>query len=1335
MTKKAFINNLFTKRSIYSDADQAVMAANLLDTVSSDIYSESQRFVFELIQNADDSAIGNYNEVHFDFLTNCIIVSHNGNPFNEEDIKSLTSAGSSTKKADSNKTGYKGIGFKSVFGKSERVIIISDNYQFRFDKKYHQDKLPWQIIPIWTEVAELELNIQNSIAATNYNVSTIIELSKPETLQKELKDLLNNGQILLFLRRVTKISVSINGEPNYSIEKKITNNDISFDEVTLFKKDRMISSWIIKTFDGIPITPQIKEELKKDDKSPDKLKEIDFTELSIAARVEEDKIKTLKKGESLIFTYLPTKVTEFEFPFLINGSFLTNAPREALHEDRIWNQWLFSQIAEKIFDWLSILSVSKYKYQLLNLLPEKFSKSQNELKNSFNNSFQNNVSIKPFIITAKENVKKVNEVVLDKTELSNQEFIQHSSIIDFIEIEKKKKFSNDCFINKKLENANKLKAIGVETFELENFEKFFESVPFTSRHNIDDNYSLIQYCKEQSDNDKQGIWFQKLKHLPFIFDENKILYNPSNGICFPVGIKSTELGEVPIIHPTIFDKIQKHNSIFDWLKLLGVKEPSELAYVTNVIIPNIKSPDFINNENYFQITHYLFRLFNNNQLDEIILEGLRELKLKTIASEACFQEAQHCFLSNKYQPHLRIEGLIDSVSFVSEDYIKTGESELKWNLFFKAIKVKDRIEVELINQNNSLPTLRVLTNEDWVQECKTKANGPGAFGFGEHNIIKEVKIPSFLNKISENYNYCKLFWKNITEDGATLKNLTTKAIFKYGVGWGENSFSVSVENYFPWFIRNQKCIPTTSNEILKPEEVFINDNEIKQIAGKFLPVFDFDKSLPEGWKAILPFKKNIELEDYLNILIKISEQSEEVEQVKKSNIKKIGLIYNKLSRLIPNLSEEKKIEITKWAETNKLLSKTGQFEIASQLSWIIIKGFSTTSDKIKIIELPENSEYNSKYFKELISLFGIQIINEFKPKFQNLVQDSYLKNKLQLILPYFVEIISKKKYVINLDEFERIYSILNTTIFYTASDIKLSFNYHNEAIEGQSLNFFRDTCNFYYKGNFKSPLTMFTLIPELTDLLEINGLDNELRLLLELEEEDIRDWLKESDYILTNILSIREFNDSNNIIYSNNQEFLVEEEVYFEDDFNNKNDNDLLSSLLDENSENLEQETFNPDFLPNEIDTSNTSAISKIYFSNNILTEQAYSTISNNIVREEIGRWCEEFIYNYLSRNEKEFSEITWENKILESGKPYDIKIKKNGIDKFIDVKGTPSINKTIIYLSENEWKFMFEKGENYSIYRLYNAGKNDATIEIIENPSKLIQEGKIFPNPITLQI
>ena len=217
--------------------------ANLLDTVSSDIYSESQRFVFELIQNADDAAAqGVNNEVHFEFLTNCLIASHNGMPFNEPDINSLTSAGTSTKKNDQSKTGYKGIGFKSVFGRSNRVTIFSDGFQFRFDKLFHSTKLPWQIIPIWTELKDLEKNIAKFLTSSDYNVSTAIEINGTDPLQNDLDELLASGQILLFLRKITKISVAQNGIPTFSVEKNIVKQGEVFNEVTLSKNGKKVST-------------------------------------------------------------------------------------------------------------------------------------------------------------------------------------------------------------------------------------------------------------------------------------------------------------------------------------------------------------------------------------------------------------------------------------------------------------------------------------------------------------------------------------------------------------------------------------------------------------------------------------------------------------------------------------------------------------------------------------------------------------------------------------------------------------------------------------------------------------------------------------------------------------------------------------------------------------------------------------------------------------------------------------------------------------------------------------------------------------------------------------
>ncbi len=1326
--KKAIIEDLFRKRSEFKDPDQAETMSNLLDTVSSDIYSESQRFVFELIQNADDAAKNTNNEVHFDFFQNCLIVSHNGNPFSEDDIKALTSAGSSTKKADTTKTGYKGIGFKSVFGKSERVSIFSDGYQFCFDKSRFKTVLPWQIIPIWMELSELQNEVQNSIEKNKYAVSTIIEIKGIEQLEKDLNELLNNGQILLFLRRVSKVSVSKNGQPLYLIEKKTLNKEAYFSEITLFKDDAEISSWITKTFGDIPVPEKTKDELKRDEKTPRKLRDAELTEISFAAKIEGKKIKALKEGESLIFTYLPTKVNDFKFPFLVNGSFLTNAAREGIHEDKVWNQWLFELIAEKTFDWLVELSSTKYKYQILHLLPHKFNNQQNELKKFFDRSFSKECSSKNFIITQNENIRKASEVVLDKTGLSIQKFIDPKSIIEFLKTEKQIILLGDCFVNSNVEEPNKLKTIGVNTFELDNFNNFFVSKSFTDRHKIADNFSLIKYLKEKSDDDKKGIWFQNLKTLPFIYDEKGILYNPSNGICFPTGVNSTELGEIPVIHPDIFEEIQNEKLIYDWLKTIGVKEPSQIAFVTNVIIPNINKENFINESNFLQVTRYLFRLFKENLLNEEMLECLREIKLKTNDTEQIFKAAQLCYLSNKYQPQFKIEGIIKEVSLVSEEYIYPGINELEWNLFFKAIKVKDRVEIETINQNNTLSTLKQLTDPAWVDECHSSAVKSGGFGFGSHNVISSVKLPSFIKLISTNIEYSKLFWKSIITNSNNLPELTGKANYKYGIGNGHNSYGTSVTNYFPWYIKNKVCIPTSTKEILNPENVFLNTKEMKDIAGNYLPVFDFDEPIPEDWKNMLGFKHKLELQDYLSILSKIVHDAEEMEEKENKfipSLRRIGLVYNKLASTLPDMTLEDRQVISDWASGNKLLSANGKFEPAQEIKWITVEGFSTESEKLKVIKLPENSDKHSTNFKELISLFQVQTIDEFIPVFDNPLSDNSLKNKLEIILPYYAALVEKKKMEESNGEFDRIYQLLDETAFFTASEIKLSFNFQSETFDGPSLTVYKGEKKFYFRGRWKSERTLLSLIKELSNLLGVFGLNEELRfLLLETEKSEILEWLVEQGIDLAKLKSVRSFTkrvmevvDSN--VSNEDWEQADIDEIVEDNDFEEVS---------------IEREIFEPTAKPNSFDIATISAKRKIFTGESAKAEASYSKIQSEEVREDVGRWCEEFVNEFLMSRNSDITEVLWVNKDEETGMPYDFKIVENGVEHYIDVKGTPSGVKDLIYLSPNEWKFMFDKNEKYSIYRVYNAGK-DARIEIIENPADLLQKGKIFPNPITLQV
>ncbi len=97
----------------------------------SDIYSDKTHFIYELFQNAEDA---NASECRFTLSKSGLEFEHDGiRLFTEDDVKSITSFGNSTKPAsdDSTAIGKFGIGFKAVFAYTNTPEIHSGIFHFR----------------------------------------------------------------------------------------------------------------------------------------------------------------------------------------------------------------------------------------------------------------------------------------------------------------------------------------------------------------------------------------------------------------------------------------------------------------------------------------------------------------------------------------------------------------------------------------------------------------------------------------------------------------------------------------------------------------------------------------------------------------------------------------------------------------------------------------------------------------------------------------------------------------------------------------------------------------------------------------------------------------------------------------------------------------------------------------------------------------------------------------------------------------------------------------------------------------------------------------------------
>ena len=1046
---KEFIEKLSRQNSDYTSPESAQNLANSLESLSTDIYTDSQRFVYELLQNADDasSACGNL-ELAINIVDNYLVVSHNGEPFTQVDIESVCSVGDGNKRGDANKTGFKGIGFKSVFSHSDLVIINSGNYCFRFDKEhwdgYWKDnwgskedwetertrkqkqkniKMPWQIIPIWSDLP------QELISIKSFNVSTIIRYRDTKKLRKDIVELFANTQILLFLRsKQIKITISENSL-TFAIEK-ITQNGV----VILKKESQKISEWLLKTFE-IDVDDSIKSLMENDVRIPQKLRQSNKTELSFAVQIENDQIKTPENESSLIFTYLPTSVN-CGFPFLVNASFLTDAGRQHLHGDLLWNIWLFREIPIRLFTWLSELAESKYKNQILKLIPHEFS-SHLSLKSSFNSGRNFAINEIPFIPNDEGQLLRVSEAIFDKTKISD--FVGRTVLVNYINSINNNHFDESAFIPR-LEPIRTLKNLGLMIFDIHSLESFLTSTTFQDNHHIERNFDLISYLYEQSEHHLSGQekedWNYKLKSIPFIFDQLSNLKTPSQ-IYFPAIEFSSDFDEdeISIIHSEVMLSIESNRGIKSWLETLGIREPTDITFIERTIIAD---KNYITTENAIKVGRYLFTAHKKGLLTDNLYVNLKQISL--LSTENKLIVAQNSYLPEFYEPEFAINAFLRGNIFVSNRYIGQNDLKSEWKRFFLKIGVSENITLTINNlsfvkkRELSIEYLKLIYQEaKTIEQDDLSKRYPRFFDIDtlpndvQFQPVIEYSSITFLELAEEYYEFSKQLWRQCI----TVINPADIPQIAH-LYWGRFPHNIcSVTNYLNWAIENLDVIPTKNGQCLKSKDVFVNHKTIVEIGGKYLPIFDYQGNVPSAWLNYLRFKSSLKLDDYLDILSLISQEKSNDQDLIKENQKRIKTIYQKLAD--DYLDYVDKLE--QWGRNNTILSKNGKsFFKPSELSVITVEGFK--GQKLAFCD-----ERNEKVI-ELLKIFGVSVITEINLDVHGQVERQDLKKKIKEVLP-LIAVVSVEKSKNKKDwqtEYSRLDHKLIEASFFEAREIYLSYD-------------------------------------------------------------------------------------------------------------------------------------------------------------------------------------------------------------------------------------------------------------------------------------------------------
>ncbi|MGF1532743.1 MAG: sacsin N-terminal ATP-binding-like domain-containing protein [Bernardetiaceae bacterium] len=1268
MKHKNFIDDLSQNNANYNNPEQAITTANLCETISKDINTDSQRFLYELLQNADDAS--NQSEmldVRIDFMGDYVAISHKGEPFSEIDIESISSAGDGTKAGDSNKTGFKGIGFKSVFSHSNFVIIKSGNFCFKFDKQYWSNhwnsawssqsvwkaerkgknkdeslKMPWQIIPIWTELPN---ELKSLSIFQEYNVSTIIRYDKIEQLKGALNDLFSKSQIVLFLRS-KQVKISINTNKIITLEKVVSG------EKTILKRNGdILSEWLIKT-EQFSIPSDVQTKINEDDKSPKKLKEAKQTEISFAVQVENGKLKAVDKANRLIFTYLPTSIN-YDFPFLVNASFLTDAGRQHLHQDTFWNNWLFKQIPIKFFSWVAELAHKKSKYnkQFLTVVPHKLGGSL--LESSFNKGFNTALQTIAFVPNLKGDLLKVKESVFDKTNIS--QFINPQTLINYINKSRSKSFSVSSY-TPYLEPLSTLGRLGTEMFDIDDLERFFASSIFAEEHKLNENFNLISFLHEQAqrskgDDSRRNAWNEILRQTPFIFDENQQLKKPSH-IYFPAVEFSNEFSDkISIINKNIVSKINANSRIKNWLEYLGVKEPSDLSFIEKTIIE--QGETFVTKGNAIEIGRYLFNAHKKGVLQDNHYEKLKNLKVLT--KQSSLISASKSFLSDYYEPDLRIESVYDNDIFVSKKYFESKDLKSEWKTFFIRIGVKNQLNWESFTVSKI--TCKFRRDFEYFKPIISLMDGNSKYSnFGQYNYsINEFTLHhfSFIDYVN-NYHFAKIYWENVFKL-AFEANSYDRINGSSGL-WPIYHGVVETANqkrYFIWTIENLALFPTRNGQLKKVNEILINSPENIEIASKFLSVLDYSGTLPENWLKILPIKQTLDLDDLLKILELIWKQNNSDEVSLKENQKITNKVYERLSTNHLGYSDK----LRNWAGSNKLLAKNGiDFYYPKDLSIVTVEGFRASHLAFAEKQSPE--------IIELLRHFGVKIIDKVNATISNSkVEITDLKTKLlqtsPLIALVTVEKSKNRKEWKN--EYERIKQKLSAIHFFETTEIYLSYGNEDDKQRRSS---WAEHDNFYYVGKWYSPRVLDGLVEPLGSFLKIRYAERILTVLLLETFAGGIEYLKEKGFDISLI----------------------------PDDLLNQTKSEFVPPTTSGNT--------NPDVEDFLRDLGRQGELLVFKKLKQIYTQKYNEVISETKTGFKVG----------------DAVEVFWKNISEDTTADHDFKVVELNKEIYIDSKATTygkNVEKLALYISGNELNLM-ENADKYLIARVYNATSENPIVEFV---------------------
>ncbi|KAI1748144.1 hypothetical protein F4782DRAFT_384783 [Xylaria castorea] len=353
-------------------------------TLATNLYTSKARFIFELLQNADDNtyskALGSGAIPYLSFCVHpsCVIVECNEDGFTDKNLAAICSISKSSKAGAQGYIGEKGIGFKSVFMAASKVHIQSGAFSFSFKHK-KGDSGMGMISPMWEETGEeLPSPLTRLTLFLHNDGDKEMRAKTRQSIETQFEELQEN--LLLFMKNLKKIHVVFCDETSQETSSTVFSIERPRDTYAVLRKTRMSNGTTEESVKHFHVTTHESTNLAKNESRTysdveERNRAYAKSQIVLAFPLSESQVPIAEPQD--LFVFLPVRPVGFKF--LIQADFVTDANRQDVVGDSLRNYQLVDSVADSFIK--AVLQFCEHdtlRFQWMRYLPDKESKKKNE---------------------------------------------------------------------------------------------------------------------------------------------------------------------------------------------------------------------------------------------------------------------------------------------------------------------------------------------------------------------------------------------------------------------------------------------------------------------------------------------------------------------------------------------------------------------------------------------------------------------------------------------------------------------------------------------------------------------------------------------------------------------------------------------------------------------------------------------------------------------------------------------------------------------------------------------------------------------------------------------